>query len=225
MKQNHFKSTFIMSALIITVAMACNKEAETLIQPGDQVHSTSTMVVPNVFGIPIEAAPPAWHIQESEKLEIPEVIDLPANLPSGNSRVATYYAEGVQKYKAVQTGIDPATFAWVFVAPQADLYDITNKKRGTHGAGPHWQLSAADSIFAQAYSPPKTAASPDAGSVDWLLLMPKTGKTPTGIFADVSYIQRIATNGGKAPLTPPVSSGQTVDVPYTAIYRFTKINP
>jgi hypothetical protein len=35
MKQNHFKSTFIMSALILTVAMACNKEAETLIQPGD----------------------------------------------------------------------------------------------------------------------------------------------------------------------------------------------
>jgi hypothetical protein len=82
-----------------------------------------------------------------------------------------------------------------------------------------------DSIYAQVFTPAKSAASPDPGSIDWLLLMPKTGKVPTGIFANVSYIQRIATKGGKAPTTLPVSAGETVEVKYTAIYRFTKKNP
>jgi hypothetical protein len=54
--------------------------------------------------------------------------------------------------------------------------------------------------------------------------MPKIGKTPTGIFSDVDYVQRIATKGGKAPLTPPADLFQTVDVKYKAVYRFTKIN-
>ena len=41
-----------------------------------------------------------YKIAESEKLIIPVEIELPANQPGGNTRVVTYYAEGVQKYKA-----------------------------------------------------------------------------------------------------------------------------
>jgi Protein of unknown function (DUF3455) len=166
---------------------------------------------------------PAYRISESEKLLIPAAVALPENLPGGNSRVATFYAEGVQKYKAqIKAGSNPVSYEWVFVAPQATLYDATNKPIGTHGAGP--QLSANDSVFAQHFSPAKTAPSPDAISIDWLLLMPKAGKTPTGIFANVAYIQRIATEDGKAPAVLPSSDTETAEVKYTAIYRFTKKN-
>ena len=169
---------------------------------------------------------PAHYISESEKLVIPSTVALPANLPNGNSRVVTYYAEGVQKYKAqVKPGSMPMTYEWVFVAPLADLYDFTNRKKGTHGAGPFWQLSVSDSIFAQHYATPKTAPSPDPGSIDWLLLIPRTDKPKTGVFANVSYIQRIDTRGGKAPAVLPQSLTETAEVNYTAIYRFTKINP
>lgn len=171
---------------------------------------------------------PAHHIAKSEQLVIPSAVDLPANLPGGNTRVATYFAEGVQKYKAQQkAGSSPATYEWVFVAPEANLYDVTNAKIGTHSAGPTWQLSGSnvDSIYGQQFSPAKSASSPDAGSIDWLLLMPKTGKIPTGIFSNVSYIQRIATKGGKAPSVLPLSANETVNVKYTAIYRFSKKNP
>ena len=164
-------------------------------------------------------------IQQSESLTLPAAIDVPANLPNGNQRVATFFATGVQKYKAQQiAGSNPVAYQWVFVAPEANLYDATNQKVGTHSAGPTWQLSATDSIFGQQFTPARFAASPDANSIDWLLLMPKTGKAPTGVFAQVSYIQRIATNGGKAPTVAPVNPDQTVDVPYTAVYRFTKRN-
>ena len=173
-----------------------------------------------------EHSSPAQQIYESEKLFIPASIDLPANLAKGNTRIATFFAEGVQKYKArVKAGSVPETLEWAFVAPQADLFDAINKFVGTHSAGPNWQLTGgADIIFGQAYTPPKTAPSPDANSIDWLLLMVKDGTSPTGLFATVSYIQRIATKGGKAPTTLPLTINDTVEVPYTAVYRFTQKN-
>lgn len=175
----------------------------------------------------IDTQSPAYQIAQSEKLSIPDAVSLPANAPAGNMRVATYYAIGVQKYKAQQkANAEPGVFEWVFVAPQADLYDATGKKVGTHSAGPTWQLigSTADSIYAQAFTPARNAPAPVATSIDWLLLKPKDGKAPTGFFANVSYIQRIDTRGGKAPQTPPANASATVEIPYTAIYRFSKKN-
>jgi hypothetical protein len=40
----------------------------------------------------------------------------------------------------------------------------------------------------------------------------------------VDYVQRIATKGGKAPLTPPTAANETVDVKYKTVYRFSKKN-
>ncbi|MFC5409007.1 DUF3455 domain-containing protein [Larkinella bovis] len=173
-----------------------------------------------------QAELPVVLIQQSEPLTIPAAIDLPPNLPAGNARVATYFARGVQKYKAQEkAGSSPVAYEWVFVAPEADLFDATNAKIGTHFAGPSWKLATTgDLMVGQAFSPAKTA-SQDVNSIDWLLLMPKSGTSPSGIFQEVDYIQRIATRGGKAPATPPVNAQETADVPYTAIYRFSKSNP
>jgi len=165
---------------------------------------------------------PADHIRESESLVIPLSVAVPAYVPDGNTRVATYYAKGFQRYVSKEKpGVTPAEYEWKFFAPAAELYDITNAKVGTHGAGPFWTISPADSIFGKAYTPAKIATSPD-NSIDWLLLT--LAKTPTGIYKDVEYIQRIATTGGKAPTTAPTQAGDTINVSYTAIYRFTKKN-
>ena len=171
--------------------------------------------------------PAADYINESENLSIPASIDLPPNDPGGYARTHTFYAVGVQKYKAQpKSGSNPVTYEWVLTAPLADLYNPDYLKAGTHTAGPSWQLTGtADSIFAQHFTPKRTAPATDAASVDWLLLMPKAGKVATGAFANTAYIQRIATKGGKAPATLPVSVNDTVDIPYTAVYRFSKMNP
>ena len=217
----HFTSLrtmLVVPALIVSGLVACKKESS---ESFNQLATES-----NAVEINETSNTAASHIASSEKLAIPAVVDLPANLPNGNSRVATYYAVGVQKYKArVKAGSVPEAYEWVFVAPLADLYDVNNATVGIHGAGPFWALSPADSIFAQHFTPARTAPSQDIESIDWLLLQPKTGTTPTGIFAGVAYIQRIATKGGKAPLTPPTNINETADVKYKAVYRFTKINP
>ena len=203
MKRNFSKGAILMLTSFSLIAISCTRDKQ-------QQPDTNS---------------PAYHISQSESIVIPAAVALPDNLPGGNSRVASFYAVGVQKYKAQEVaGSNPVAYQWVFVAPQADLYDITNQKVGTHSAGPDWQLSAADSMFGQAFTPPRTAASADANSIDWLLLMPKTGKNPTGFFAAVSYVQRIDTRGGKAPTTAPANATDTIDVPYTAIYRFSKQN-
>lgn len=200
MKKKKHTTVFLLPLLFIITMLACEKKE------------------------PVDSNLPAYQIKASEKLSIPAEIELPINSPYGNSRIATYYATGVQKYKAQQkAGSETGVYEWVFVAPQADLFDVTNKKVGIHGAGPYWAISATDSIFAQQFTPAKTA-SPDANSIPWLLLMPKAGTTPTGIFSNVIYVQRIATKGGKAPATAPLSASQTTDVPYTAVYRFSKKN-
>ena len=209
-KPNQLRKQLMIVFLFATAVIGCSKEDVVLKNSNEELQTVSA-------GSSLEANgnSPAAHIIASENLTIPAIVSVPENLPIGNTRVATYYAVGVQKYRArIKAGSDPVSYEWVFVAPQADLYDITNAKVGTHGAGPFWSTSPLDSIFAQQFSPARTAPSPDPESIDWLLLMPKVGTTPTGIFADVDYIQRIATKGGKAPLTPPASLTETVDVKY-----------
>ena len=218
-KPNQLKKLLMIVFLFATAIIGCNKD-ELLKNSNDELQTASA-------GSSLEANgnSPGAHISASENLIIPLIVSVPENLPNGNTRVATYYAVGVQKYKArIKAGSDPVSYEWVFVAPQADLYDITNAKVGTHGAGPFWSTSPLDSIFGQQFSPARIAPSLDPESIDWLFLMPKTGTTPTGIFVDVDYIQRIATKGGKAPLTPPSDINETIDVKYKAVYRFTKIN-
>jgi len=205
--------------LFATAFIGCNKDV-VLKNSNDELQAASAS-----SSFEANGNSPAAHISASENLAIPASVSVPENLPNGNSRVATYYAIGVQKYKArIKAGSYPVAYEWIFVAPQADLYDVTNAKVGTHGAGPFWQISPLDSIFAQQFNPARTSPSEDPESIDWLLLMPKTGTAPTGIFADVDYIQRIATKGGKAPLTPPANLSETIDVKYKAVYRFTRIN-
>jgi hypothetical protein len=217
MQLNRNSTSIFISALIASAFIGCKRE---IINP-----SPATFIAAAELTHSSESNTAAAHIAASEKLIIPAAIEVPANLPGGNTRVATFYATGVQKYKAREkAGSNPLAYEWIFVAPQADLYDVTNAKVGTHGAGPFWQISPSDSIFGQQFTPAKTGPSPDPESIDWLLLMPKTGTTPTGIFADVAYIQRIATKGGKAPTTPPTNANETVEVKYKAVYRFTKKN-
>lgn len=194
------KAIVPLGIFFLSVA-SCNKEAE------------------------VDTSLASYQIFDSEKLVLPETIAVPINPPAGNTRLATYFAEGVQKYKAQQVpGSDPVAYQWVLVGPKANLYDVSNKKIGTHTAGPTWQLSPNDSIYAQQFSPSRAVPSADPLSVDWLQLMPKAGTQPTGVFANTTYIQRIATKGGKAPSAPPAGASDTVDVRYTAVYRFTRKN-
>jgi len=192
-----FATAGLLAAFILSTFLSCNEADE------------------------IDPDSPGYFIAESEKLVVPVEVDLPT---SGNIRIATYYATGVQIYNARQKAdSNPPVYEWVFASPSAILFNEKNELVGTHFAGPSWQLESGDRINGQQFTPAK-AKSMASNSIDWLLLRPKDGSTPTGIFKDVIYIQRLATTGGKAPATPPASASETIGVEYTAVYRFTNGN-
>jgi Protein of unknown function (DUF3455) len=57
--------------------------------------------------------------------------------PANAKLVSKVGAIGVQIYKC---GVKDGKFAWAFVAPEADLFDMAGKLVGKHGAGPFWEM-------------------------------------------------------------------------------------
>lgn len=119
-------------------------------------------------------------------------------------------AKGVQIYECRDQ-------KWVFVAPEADLFDSRGNLVGRHYAGPTWEAIGDGS---KVLGTVKTRAdAPEAGAIPWLLLSTKSvgGR---GYFSDVTSIQRIATHGGAAPGSACPHDGLQARVSYTADYYF-----
>jgi hypothetical protein len=107
--------------------------------------------------------------------------------------------------------------AWVFVAPDATLYEDPDfhGQFATHFAGPTWESNSGSTVVGTAVL---QRSSPDPDSIPWLLL--KASSTGPGIFQGVTFVQRVNTVGGKAPADPGDFVGDIAEVPYTADYFF-----
>jgi hypothetical protein len=105
---------------------------------------------------------------------------------------------------------------WVFVAPEAELFDKAGKKIGRHYAGPHWEAADGSRIVGALK---ERADAPTANAIPWLLLSAKSAG-PEGAFSRVTSVQRVATTGGVAPAGACSQQGAKARVPYTADYYF-----
>ena len=141
---------------------------------------------------------------------------IPAALnPVGETLVGTVRARGVQIYEC-RARRDSTGAEWVFVAPEAELFDERGVPAGTHGAGPSWHAGDGSKIIGTVQA---SAAAPRAGSIPWLLL--KTHSVGgAGRFAALTSVQRIDTAGGTQPDTRCTTDqlGQNTRGPYLAIY-------
>ena len=95
----------------------------------------------------------------------------------------------------------------------------SNTQVGTHGAGPNWTSTVDASVVNGAKVWQEN--SPTAGAIPWLLLR-ATSNTGTGVFSDITYVQRVNTTGGVAPATgcDATTAGTDTRVAYTADYYF-----
>jgi uncharacterized protein DUF3455 len=145
-------------------------------------------------------------------------VQVPANLQPANESLAQVVpAKGVQIYECRPRKED-GTLTWVFVAPQADLFDRRGNKIGTHYAGPAWEAADGSKVVGAVKA---RADAPQAGAIPWLLLSTKS-VAGEGAFSKVSSIQRVSTTGGVAPAGACAEAGATARVPYTADYYFFK---
>jgi len=137
--------------------------------------------------------------------EVPGVIQV----PDGSKVLFHTFAEGVQIYSWNGS-------SWVFVAPEAVLFDTDGNIVGLHYAGPTWESDSGSKVVGARLA---SAPSPNANSIPLLLLQAQSADGP-GIFKRTTYIQRVNTVGGLAPSTPGTVVGEEARVVYTAEYFF-----
>jgi hypothetical protein len=104
---------------------------------------------------------------------------------------------------------------WTGPVPDAILFGNGVNIVATHFAGPSWQSTSGSLVVGTVTG----KITMDLTAIPWVRLVPVRTEGP-GIFADVTFIQRINTVGGKAPETAGTFIGQIAKVPYTADYFF-----
>ena len=137
--------------------------------------------------------------------------------PAGSSVFLVGHATGVQIYACKAKADDPSKFEWSFTAPEADLTNEKGKKIARHYAGPTWEARDGSKVVGEVQ---EKVDAPNPGAIPWLLLKAKSNKGP-GIFARVTYIQRVDTEGGVAPAAGcDQATNSKARVDYKANYYF-----
>ena len=134
--------------------------------------------------------------------------------PKGASLLLAVDADGVQIYTC-----EPKDqgFAWVFKAPEANLFDKQGRQIGTHFAGPSWKMSDG-AVVGEAVA---RADAPASGAIPWLLLKAKSNEG-SGTLSTVAFIRRIDTKAGGAPTggCDAAHKGEQARMRYYARYQF-----
>ncbi|WP_332776547.1 DUF3455 domain-containing protein [Polaromonas sp.] len=143
---------------------------------------------------------------------------VPAALKPADSEraVFTWHAIGSQIYEC---RTEKGAWAWVFVAPEADLFNQKDEKVGTHGAGPNW--TALDG--SKTVGTVKARANGERTADIPLLLLSAKSSGIAGKMASVTSVQRLNTEGGNAPskgCEAQADAGKRIKEGYTADYVF-----
>ena len=139
--------------------------------------------------------------------------EVPAGISVGETNKVHFhgFAIGVQIYTWNGTN-------WGAAVPDATLFDDEGNVVATHFAGPTWKSNSGSEVVGAL---PPAAAIVDTNSIPWLRLAAVPARTHgPGIFANVTFIHRVNTVGGKAPSTAGTFVGQVAEVPYVADYFF-----
>ncbi|WP_332826172.1 DUF3455 domain-containing protein [Ramlibacter sp.] len=149
----------------------------------------------------------------------PATAAVPAAIaPRNGAFVESIAARGTQVYECRADATAPGGAKWVFVAPEATLFDRSGAAIGVHYAGPHWEAVDGSKVVGAVDA---RADAPQADAIPWLLLSARHAGG-NGRFAQVSSIQRVNTIGGTTPARAcdAATVGATEKVPYSADYLF-----
>ncbi len=144
--------------------------------------------------------------------------------PAGQPLILEAHATGVQIYECKPSKDDPTKYEWALKAPEADLFDAAGKKIGKHYAGPTWEAEDGSSKVVGEVK--GRDPGPDPGAIPWLIMSAKS-PSGTGPFAQTATIQRLRTEGGKAPAEgcSQAQAGAETRVAYKAMYLFYAAKP
>jgi hypothetical protein len=154
---------------------------------------------------------PSVLAEEPAAPEVPSAIALPA----GHKLLFKLESRGVQIYKAAEG--KSGKLEWILEAPLAELFEGKRKAGCHYDSPPSWE--AADGSKVVKTGDAKLAPAPNANDdIPWLLVRVKAEEGIAGTFSPAVYIQRLQTEGGKAPTELPRRIGTKVGGPYKAVY-------
>jgi Protein of unknown function (DUF3455) len=135
--------------------------------------------------------------------------------PANEHLLLQVHAKGNQIYFC---NVDGAQSTWTLRAPEAQLYGKGGKSFGEHFGGPSWRANDGSQVTGKAVA---NMPSPDTNSIPWLLVT-VVGRSGAGVLAGVTSIQRLNTQGGKAPSSgcDAAHVGHELRVRYSADYVF-----
>jgi hypothetical protein len=106
--------------------------------------------------------------------------------------------------------------SWGKAVPQATLFDEEGNIVANHFAGPTWESNSGSRVVGAVVPP---AVTVQTNAIPWLLLH-AVSNSGAGIFARITFIQRVNTTGGLPPSVAGTVIGQVARIPYTADYFF-----
>jgi hypothetical protein len=181
---------------------------------GPLVHALAKRVVIATLAVPALLSGSAFAASIT-----PPSVPARIQVPAGNVPFLVGHATGTQNYTCQVTANG---YAWTLVGPVATLVDDKGKQIMTHYTGPTWQANDGTKVVATRVD--GVSVSPTA--IPWLLLRatPTTQEGDGGRLTDTTYIQRVSTTGGLAPMggCDQAALGAARNVPYTADYYFYK---
>ena len=189
---------------------------------GSRRSSTRMAAVAVIAALAFLAFGPAQGRAGGERVERrngnrPPVVPESLEVPAGQELAFRATGVGVQIYVWTVNPTNAALSGWVFKAPHAVLFH-KGEVVGIHFAGPAWESNDGSKVVGTRLA----GATVDTNAIPWLLLQ-ASSTSGVGVFANVTYIQRLHTTGGLAPSTPGNVAGEEVLVPYVADYVFYQI--
>ncbi len=141
-------------------------------------------------------------------------------VPAGNAVAMQTVGAGDITYECRVKAAMPGQFEWVFVGPDAKLTDRAGKQVGKYYGPPAtWESMDGSKLTAT-----QVAVAPNGAANIPYQLVKANPAMGSGAMQGVTYIQRVATQGGVAPTMPcaAASVGQKQVVKYQADYIFYK---
>ena len=144
----------------------------------------------------------------------------PVQVPAGHKVAMETVGTGDITYECRTKAAMPGQYEWVFVGPDAKLWDRAGKQVGKYYGPPAtWENMDGSKVTAT-----QVAVAPaPAGNIP-LQLVKANPAMGMGAMTGVTYIQRVATQGGVAPAMPCNAgmAGSKQVVQYQADYIFYK---
>ena len=146
----------------------------------------------------------------------PQNIPDDLRVPNGNVLLLRANDKGVQIYDCPVSDPPKTTLQAILLTSDSDEGDLV----AIHSKGPTWQATDGSIVFGDATNA-KHAAVLDPDGVNWLLPLAKSN-AGNGLHSKVTYIQRLFTDGGNAPVggCDRAQDQTQVLVEYSAQYLF-----